>query len=411
MKNLLFMQEKLIDSLFFAKEVANRLGTKVATLPDLVTWRSKMNASDLAWNSWITPLTTLYFGKYKDKRIIVVAHHLGSLKTKNRLEKWGESGSNGRGSDRKAYGSKGLPKISQREFLNLVEGKEGEVSIIDFDYYYKNFLDQLSGRHTFRKDILKDPLMKALCGRDFESFVEKHFEISSEYAREKNKEPGSEEKILQLNIKGRYGWGLFLENKIDFPKRAPVALFLTFGNPSYYGNHDLSVSTEISTHEDKGLSAFMTFNSSEEDAIRMRFSPGEHYKKCLVDSEGKTLNGLSVLTHENGKLFVEYPKEGNRMDTGEIMFPVIKEEKIGGPSSFKTTDCRFFLKYHLDEVKAVMPSNANAYEVIGDVSPGDIVDVPIQFYKIEADTSKRILRRYEVMKNLPLLLEINGVSL
>ena len=410
MKNLSFYQEKFCDALFFAKTIAEKTKCHIATLPDLINMRANKELGDFVWEMWFTSLTTLYFGMHKDKRLIVVAHHLGPLNTKERLEEWGSSGSNDEGSDRKAYGSKGLPKITQNEFEDLISGKYGPVSVFDFDEYCRVF-----GPHIYPNNIssvlaTRDYLLKSLFGEHFEEFVNKHLQISSDYAKKENKDEGAEYKILEFGIRDRYGWWLFSKDHKDFPEKEPVALFLTLGNPGFYGNNDLSVKTEIRTNEDFGSANFVVFSDPKEDTISIGYSPTKHWKRCLVDSD-VTLDPFFSVIRLGNKLFVEYPKVGARMDTGEAMFEVIEINEVGNPTSFKTKDCWFFLRYSIGEVKSVMPEGANAYEVIGDVSPGDIVNVPVQFFNIKADTSKRILSEKEVMGNLPLLLEINNVSI
>jgi len=414
MKNLFFYQQNLCDALSFAQEVAKQIKGKIATLPDLISLRASSNLGDLIWERWITPLTTIYFGIYKGKKLIVVAHHLGPLNTKERIEKWSKSGSNDKGSTRLAYGEKGLPKITYEEFKNLVEGNYGEVSVLDFEeYWFKNLDYTLLGNHIEKDYALEDVLLNALCGKDFKAFVKKHFEISSKYALEKHKEPGSEQKILELKIKDVYGWPLFTENHYDFPKKGALALFLTLGRPSFWGNRDLSISTPIIMHDDLGSARFLVINNPKDKFVEIEYSPGKHYEKCLVKSYELISEGSCLtLMRENGNLFVEYPKEGARMDTGEIKFLVTNSKKIGKPTFFKTRiNHSPFLRYSIDEVREVMPPSANAYEIIGGVDPGDIVQVPVQFYHVEVDTSQRILRREEVMCNLPILLEINNISL
>lgn len=408
MKNLAFFQDKLIDSLFYALKVAKKLKVHVATLPDLIKIRTGAKEDSMAWDTWLTPLTTLYFGVYQDKRIIVVAHHLGPLTTKKRILQWAKSGVKDKGDDRVRYGSDGLPKITQQEFNDLVEGKYGEVIVIDFNDYSQKFISHLGNDHIITNNALADPLLKALLGSEMEKFVEKHYQISHAYAVAKRKQLNSGDKIFRLGIKDRYGWDLFSDSHCDFPDKQPIGLFLNLGRPSYWANHDLSVSTEIRTHEDLGCARFIVLNDVNDDIADITYSPFVHWKKCLVKSEESVPN-FFVLSKGRGKYFAQYPKDGDRMDTGEIMFEVTNLKKIGEQTFFTTPiHGSPFLKYHIDEVMAIAPVGSNAYMICGAINPGEIVKVPVQFFKVEINNQYRILREKEVASNLPLLLQING---
>ena len=220
---------------------------------------------------------------------------------------------------------------------------------------------------------------------------------------------------LSAGIEDQYGWTLFMNEdghvKNIFPEN-PLAFMFLFQRPNRWGNHDLSVSTELHVQDDLGYAQFIVLNDENEDTIRLEYVPEKQWKKCLVPAEEKFNNDFFSLTGDK-KLFVEYPKpiDGSYMDTGEIMFPLSNVKKVGEPTTFTTDNCRFFLKYHIDEVRKVAPVGANAYKICGDVSPGDLVEVPVQFYTVTPITDKRILKRGEVMDNLDLLLEINNVML
>lgn len=409
--NLAFIQKKLVNSLFFALEVAKKMNARVATLPDLISLRTNNDPEQsLVWNRWLTPFTTLYFGKYKDKRIIVVAHHLGPLSTKKRLLKWTKSGIKNDDSTREKYGSDGLPKITNEEFCNLVEGKYGPVTIIDFAEYYAKFANHLSYGYIVADEICADPLFQALMGKDMELFINKCLQISTTRALKRDKEKGAESKILQFNIKDQYGWGLSEEKGFDFPDKQPIGLFINFGCLTNYSNRDLSVLTEIETIGDLDYARFVVLTNDQTDIIDIDCAAKKHWKKCLVNFDGDVPD-IFVLEKFNEKYFTQYPKEGARMDTGEIMFEVIKAQKIGKETFFQTKiDYSPFLKYDINEVKAIAPKDANAYIITDNISPGDIVDVPVQFFKVEVNTKKRILHNEEIADNLSLLLKINNIK-
>jgi hypothetical protein len=136
MKNFLITNDNLIKAMEFAKQIAKQTGGRIATSPDIALLRTHQDLETLTWNCWAIPATTLYIGIHKDKRLIVVANHFGPLNTEERWKKWEASGEKDEGSDREKYGTKGCPKITQEEFDSLVDGKYGEVKVIDFDRHY-----------------------------------------------------------------------------------------------------------------------------------------------------------------------------------------------------------------------------------------------------------------------------------
>lgn len=416
MNNLLISNESLLTTLAFAKTIAEKTGGKIATMSDLATLRVVHNPDEsVIWHRWFLSSTTIYFGTYQEKHLIVVADHFGPLNTDERFFEWEQSGKKDEGSTREMYGVEGCPKITQEEFNNLVEKKYGDVTLIDFDDYMINH-NSLYGGHITVSKALADPLLEKLLGRDrqsYEKFIEKCFFISEKNAQQERKDVGAAEKILELSVEDRYGWDLFSlykkENK-EFPI-TPIALLLYLGTPSYFGNHDLSVSTEIHTMEELGYSQLLVLNDKKMPTVIIEYNPKKQWKECLVANEKEFKETFFSLKGDE-ELFVEYPKrtDGSYMDTGEIMFPLSNVEKIGAPTFFETDDCQFFLKYHIDEVRKVAPAEANAYHITDGVSPGEKVKVPVQFYKVTPITEKRIMRKKEVMNNLNLLLKINGMA-
>ena len=83
------------------------------------------------------------------------------------------------------------------------------------------------------------------------------------------------------------------------------------------------------------------------------------------------------------------------MDTWEPEFVVTSAKKIGKPVLFRTTSngSDVFFKFGVKEVQALSSSNANAYFFCGEPRPDGGQHVcEVQFYRIEADTSKCMVR-------------------
>jgi hypothetical protein len=412
MKNLAFIQKNFFDSLVFAQEVAKKFNTKLATFHDLINLRVNQNHDNsFVWNRWFTPFATLYLGRHNGRRLIVVAQHLGPLNNKERFLQWAESGKKDEDSDRRQYGSAGLPKISQQEFVDLIESKFGEVSILDFDEYYAKYGVNIQSSFIHFANAWDDSLLKLLFGAKCNDFLEKHLQISSDNAKEKNKKEGAGNKILELGIRDRYGWYLFDSHKVDFPDDEPIALFLTLGRLTSYSNNDLSLGTEIRTHEDSGHANFVVLNDENEDVIGIDYTHEKHWQDCLVENEEK-IPDFFVLMSIGDKLFTQYPKDGARMDSGEPMFEIMECEKVGESTFFKTEIYGSpFLKYDIQEAIAVAPKGANAYIINGEIAGRKTATVPVQFFKVQINSRKRILRDIEVAGDLDLLLKINGVKI
>ena len=389
---------------------------RLATLEDLIEVRA---TSDESWNRWYTTASTFWLGtSSQGEWLLVIAHHLGPLTTVERFEQWRKSGWNDEGSGRLAYGWKGSLKIEQKEFEKLLKGEYGEVSVFPVGQHVEDMEVILS--HSPKLSAVKEnPILKALLGRSGDKFLDKHFQISSARAKEERKQAGAEEKIIRMEIRDHCGCDMFFTWEEDWVNLAiernqwpeqPIGGPIVLQAADYWGNNDLSVSTTISCRPEKGGVKFVILTEQEGEGIyAIEADPLLDLKKCSVPDTSKAPTFVS-LRMKKGKFFVEYPKEGNGMDTGLPKHEVLSIEPIGEETSFQTDECLFFLRYGIKEVKKVAPPEANAYLITGSVSPGKVVNVPVQFYKVTFDSSKRILTPTELYNNFDLLCEINGVK-
>ncbi|MDR2541379.1 MAG: hypothetical protein LBD11_06590 [Candidatus Peribacteria bacterium] len=415
-KNLYIWNEDLLSVYKIAKALTKRRnGRRIATLEDIITIRAQYPKTPESWETWFTSGSTIYIGtSSKGEKLIVIAHHLGPLTTIKRVEKFTKSALKEGG--RTADGWKGCRKITQEEFDALIEGKYGKVDIFPLEQYEEAIYSLLRSGHYPIDLIRNNPLLKSLLGRSGEQFIEKHLEISRAYAKKKRKEEGAGEIILTVNLEDNHGLDVLHTfdqkyfKKVEWPTQ-PIAGFLCLENPSHWGNKELSISTEIDWESGGRSAKFIILTGEGNTELQeIKTDPLLNQEKCLVDNPAGEKADFFSLIKKGEKFFVETPKIGDRLDTGEIKYPVNSIEKIGKESSFITTDIMFFLKYDINEVKAVAPKGANAYLIIGSVSPGDRVEVPVQFYHIEIDTSKRILSPEELYNNFELLCEINGIK-
>ncbi|MDR0860999.1 MAG: hypothetical protein LBO09_08815 [Candidatus Peribacteria bacterium] len=413
-KNVFIWNEDLLSAYKIAKALTKKSRNRIATLEDLITMRAQYPRIPESWETWFTSGSTIYIGtSAKGEKLIAIAHHLGPLTTIKRMETYTKSAWEEGG--RTANGWKGSRKITQEEFDVLIEGEYGKVDVFPLEQYKKEIFQLFHNDRQSIDNIRGNPLLKSMLGKSGEQFIEKHLEISKEYAKKERKDKGAGEKILEFSLDDCHGcdvlhtFDIECFKKVEWPTQ-PIAGFLCIGNPSHWGNRELSISTEIDW-ESGGRSAKFVILTEENKGLRqIEADPLLDFKKCMVDNPKGEKADFFSLIKQNGKYFVRTPKVGDRMDTGEAKYPVHSIERIGDEASFTTTNCLFSLKYDISEVKAVAPKDANAYLITGKVFPGNIVNVPIQFYHIEIDTSKRILTPKELCQDFALLCEINDVK-
>ena len=196
-------------------------------------------------------------------------------------------------------------------------------------------------------------------------------------------------------------------SKDNMPTK-PVCIPLILGTLFHVNGERLT--SEIQAMDDGGLSCMIIIQDSASGLKKIDFNVEKDWKKCLVENID-TVQDFYSLMSLGDQYFAQYEKDGDSMDIFEAKFPVTSIKKIGGQVSFRTQiHGSPFLKYHIDEVKKVCPQGANSYEIIGEVSPGDWVNVPIQFYYTTLDNTKRIMMVSEVLKNKELLFELNGLK-
>lgn len=400
MKNYAIHIKNLCSAFLCITQIAEELKGKVATLMDITSIRAHDLVSGFSWNAPLTPHSTLAFGKHNGKRLIVVAHHRGPLTSKRRMLEWAASVSEKTGSD-------GLPSISRTEFLNLINGNYGPVSVIPFDEYRDAFPSHLFGEPIEYQDATRDPLLAALFGPDGRQFLDKHYAVSTDYALKSKKSKDVGEKILRLEIKDRFGVNLFSEKQCDFPDE-PTILFLRFGSITKYAGHGLGIMTTIETVHDLSQSTVVVCNNTKEKIVELSIDPLDEIGDGLIANRKSIPISFFALMRKKEKLFTQYPKE-KTIDTNEPMYLVRTHEKIGDLVNFVIhTHCSPFPRYRLEEVIRIAPEGANAYELCGEPKQvgADLV-VPIQFFNIAVTTKFRIPRKEEVLNRPFLLLWIN----
>ena len=117
-----------------------------------------------------------------------------------------------------------------------------------------------------------------------------------------------------------------------------------------------------------------------------------------------------LLKYAHDEWFACYPKKfpnDQCMDSGDVEFHVRSVRRLGDDGRF-TTDEMFFLRYKLAQVQALMPKEANAYEIV-DISGKDqngLTTVTVRFYKADVDISRRLPRTDEIARDYERLMEV-----
>jgi hypothetical protein len=415
---------------------------RLATMPDIVAARLASKPDDAPWETWYTTLTAEYYGLDRSGRLIlVVAHGIGPMSTLDGVLK--VYGWEYKDKERSHHGG----RISQQEFWDLADGKFGEVAIIDYESYCRRY------KYPFiqvlrSSEALIDPVLKARLGPQAEEYVRAHTAYAKEWHREQA--------------------GIVPENKHETPARDfqkfvarrqnlhegaasgtldPYIIQLgDAANCSYFGNrcripekgyalgHLISTGRLVHLHHEGHESLTLDIDCHEwgngvrlvgvraGGNVRSGVQAGpdahkllrKHWRDLLVPMKKSESMGFHALVRLGDQWFTQYPKKGERMDTGEPEFVVTSLKKVGNPVVFRTTVGGYygFFKFGISEVQAIAPPQANAYLFVGepenewhDGNPTHQT-CPVQFYRIEADVTKRLMRSDQLARNYDLMMEL-----
>jgi len=428
-------------------------GGRIATLPDIVAARLESKPGDLPWETYFTTLTAEYCGLTKaGNHILIVAHGVGPMSTLDGIcqaysHEYQDKNRSRRGG-----------RITQQEFWDLEAGKFGQIEVIDLDEYY--------GRYKYpfiqilrASEALTDPVLKARLGPEAEKYVQAHAEFARAWHREqagfdpeyKNKIPadvrqryldrrllqhqqdGAEDAdpfIIQLGDAANccygyrdyhdYGFGnKFVYRKIE--DGLAIAHLVSIGSlcqMHHEGNESLV--HDVDCHEwwngvrlvgIKAGGCLRTGLEAGPDAYRLL---RQHWRELLVPMPEPEMVGFRGLMQIEDQWFTQYPKAGDGLDTWEPEYAIMALEKIGEPVFFRTEVGGYhgFFKFGANEVQAIAPPPANAYYFTGepeiewhDGNPTHHTCL-VQFYRVEADTAKRLMRRSQLSHDYERMMQL-----
>lgn len=388
-------------------------GGRVATLPDIIKALVNTSINDTPWNTWYTTASAEYFGLSKGgNQIIIVAHHAMSA-----LSAIQEAYSyHYKDKTRSRTGG----RVSQEFFLELESGKHGEVSIID--------LKSFEGRYKYPfiqplrlSQAICEPLVRARLGNHVDDYLLK----LATYAMEKHERDGKG-RVVDPYVIYMHNANNCLYHPQRIENGLALAHLLSIGrltcyrcsDREFHGEHQMS---EVSCHEWYdgvrlvGVKADSQLETVDEGTGLASEIIAKNWRELTsVFSPTEPDIGFRALMKNDGLWFTQTPIVGKEMASYEMEYLVKSIKKVGKPVKFSTTIEGYYglFRTSLRGVIGNAPRGANAYALAGEPTivwkGGNPVyhRCRIQYYRIEADMSRRIMTHDELRNNFDLLLQL-----
>ncbi len=383
-------------------------GGHIATAPDIVAARLATGPDDYPWSAYFTTTTAEYFGKSKGgKHILIIAHGVGPMATLDGIQKaysweYQDKSRNRRGG-----------RITEQEFRDLEAGKYGEVTIVDYEDYCGLYEYPLCG--TLRTlEALVDPILRARFGPKIEEYVQAHTEHARRWHREQvglnhrhHGVTGSDPYILSVNGANNCSYGSPRHSYRRIEEGYALAHLVSVGQLCHLGHQNGdSLVGDVGLHEWYDGVRLIAMKQKCDISRGVQKGPDperllrKYWRELLVTMQDKEEVGFRALVQVGDEWFTQYPKKGEGLDNLEPEYHITEFEKVGKPIQFRTTirGWHGWLKYGINEVKAIAPFNANAYQIVGEVememNGGDPTHHTclVQFYRVIADNTKRLMR-------------------
>lgn len=382
---------------------------RIATIPDIMDARINHDHENFVWNTYFTTLSAEYVGIGRNGNLIlIVAHGVGPMSTLNGIQKAYSYSYND--TDRRKKGG----RITQEEFLNLEAGKYGKVEVVNLENYLHSREYPFMAAIPESKEEL-DPVVRARLGNRYVEYIMRCRLNSAIWRNDPSESKDNRQNLQTLTM--RDGDVYYFHSRPE--KGLAFAHLLSLGCISNM-HHDggISLIHDISCHDWTDGTRLVGIR---EPGQIIDIHPGFNYRQAVrnpksrealvIEAEERPLARMSIIEEvADGIWFTQTEKIGARMNTGILEYLVRSFEPVGEQTTFRTTigGSRGFVKYDLSEVKAVAPKGANAYRFIGasiiwEGGNPEYHDVLVQFYRIEVDTSQRIMREDEVNKDARLL--------
>lgn len=389
---------------------------RVGTMLDAVDARLASGVNDFPWNTYFTTASAEYFGYSKGGvRILIVAHGVGPMATLDGILRayryeFEDKERNRRGG-----------RIPDSLFHRLEDGLYGEVNVVEFDPILTRRTHAFD-TYLRASEALQEPLVVARLGPKAEAYVHHHAALARTYHEKQYGQTIDDPHLFQLGAPnncfyytGGFGTYPIAFGQLDKGDGALAHLLSTgrLGQVSHDGaRHQPSLANDIGCHEwwngvrllgvrsKEAVSSVHPGIGSLPEVIR------EHWQRLMQPvEEAVAVRKLYTLTRgKTGVLFTQYEKQGDSLDTNEPEFLVTSTEKVGDPLVFKTAPGNTFsFCYDVREVACHCPPGANAYHLDAALSPHEGL---VQFYRVEVDTTKRLLRARTLENDFDLLMEL-----
>lgn len=434
-----YHEDGFVPAWRFATKYAGPRG-HIATLPEIIKARLATQPGDMPWETYFTTNSAEYYGTGADGRPkLIVAHGVGPMSTPEGIKKAYSWEYKDKSRDRRGG------RISAEEFLKLEAGEYGEASEFDWssaggDVTVIDMLDFIEGRefpfHQYHTSIGATSLLLARLGgvtlgtqylrAHTKHALAWHSERSIPLPRStgrpyvvRNEGASNCQYTTYEEVNGRYDWSRIIPRPLE-PGMAIGHLLSISGLSNLHTSSDedgpwQGLISDIDCHEWSngtrfvGVPAGASWRNGIGDAPQPDEVLRRDWQRFMQPHDNTEYHPprLFLLESVGDEWFTRYPKpsDGERMDEGDIEFRVRSAQLVGGRRHFKV-DEMFFLRYSLDQVVAVAPNGANAYDII-DISGKDargLTTVTVQFYAADVDTSERLPRVKEVKQNYTLLM-------
>lgn len=419
-----------------AKEFAGKKG-RLATLPEIAIARIETKPGDAPWESYYTTLTAEYYGISKSgKRILIIAHGVGPMATLEGILKvysfqYKDKSRSNRGG-----------RITEQEFWDLEAGKFGPVTVVDLEAYCKKYDYPFIQILRF-SEAVKDKVLLARLGDLALEYLHHHAYVARRWHKEQlpggaidpgeylgrigqyhanDSLPGSDPYIIRNQGANNCAYYFGAQHGFRPIEKGFAIAHLIATSGLMHMCHDgrESLVLDIGCHEWNdgvrlvGVKEYGSLKSGIHVGPDPQRILSEHWKKLLQPIGPQEPIGFRGLMQVGKQWFTQYPKVGERMDTWEPEYVVTSIEKVGKPAIFRTTVGGYhgFFKFGMKEVKAIAPPEANAYFFVGqpvnewnDGNPTHQT-CPVQFYKIEVDSSKRLRRAHDLAHDYKTMMEL-----
>jgi len=407
-------------------------GGHVGTMLDVVDARLATEPSMAPWQQYYTTMSAEYVGISRSgEAIVIVAHGIGPMATLDGVLK--AYSFQFKDKSRNRHGG----RITKNEFLRLESGYYGDVTIIPLAEIWARRPYQFSGHPITRVELGNEPLWQARLGPRWKELCRKQEAMADKWSMNEGKEPYFLPCVISMDCTTNCSYAssrMFIHHLSQAPDTAIGHLLSTgslgVNHHQYWGQdyeNDMefrsSLTLDVNCHDWCDGTRMIGVRAEQVEDIH----PGlpdhndlvkRHLKKLLIQNPGGTTNtriGFHHLIQVGDRLFSDYPKKGDSMDSHEPKFLVTSAMELpGGPKILTTEITGYYglFTYPVSEVRRMAPPDANAYmidnpnfELVDEGSPKNHT-AEVTFFRVEIDTSMRVMKRAEVYRDFDLMMAL-----